>query len=155
MVLTGAGVRSALCGTAAVAALAALSACQTTIVGDWRLVRVIPNPDEFCLENVQFTRDGGFAATLTLDGRTARETGTYRFTGFHLTLHPAAGGQRRYDAQLKLNRLEVRRGRCLVTLERGKSRNAAPPPAPDERGGRAADGPQPEPPGVIHEGSPP
>jgi hypothetical protein len=131
-----------------------LGGCRASLSGDWRLDQATPSRDEFCLEDVRFERDGSFAATTTIDGRTAREKGDFAFTGFQLTLRPAAGGERRYDAQLKFNRLEIRRGRNLVVLVRGKSRNARPP---EREHGRPETGPVPsvDPPHLIHEGQPP
>lgn len=98
----------------------ALGGCGGALVGHWRTVEVVPNKDVFCIDDATFNRDGSFTATTTLDGKTTRESGTYRFNGFKLTLQPQAGGHRAYDALLKLGRLEVFDRDRKVVLKKGK-----------------------------------
>jgi hypothetical protein len=99
-------------------ALPALAGCQGALAGDWRLVQASPSRAVMALDDVHFARDGRFAATTTLDGRTRREVGTFAFHGVELTLRPEAGGQRKYSAQLTMNRLELSDGTHHVVLER-------------------------------------
>ncbi len=135
-----------------VAVAAVLAGCRSAIGGDWRLQSATPSRELFCIEDATFRKDGAYAATVTLDGRTQREAGTYAFTGFHLTLRPSAGGQRRYEATLKLSELEVRREGAVVVLVRGKSRSAATADPPAAAGRPARKQP---PPHAIREGRPP
>lgn len=104
---------------AATAALIA-AGCRGTIAGDWRMIEAQPSREVFCLDEVSFARDGGFTATCTFDGRTAREVGSYDFNGFKLTLRPQAGGARRYDASLKFGKLEVVDGTRKVVLKKAR-----------------------------------
>ncbi len=87
--------------------LLATGGCRGAVLGDWRLEQATPSREVFALDDVRFERNGGFSATCTLDGRTTRETGTYEFNGFQLTLRPQAGGQRQYNAQLQMRKLEL------------------------------------------------
>lgn len=97
----------------------ALAGCQGTIAGRWHMVEVVPNKLVFNIDDASFNRDGTFSATTTLEGKTAREVGTYDFNGFKLILCPQAGGRRAYNAVLKFNRLEVLDGKRKVVLARG------------------------------------
>ncbi|MFH1746809.1 MAG: lipocalin family protein [Planctomycetota bacterium] len=97
-----------------------LSGCQGTIVGHWRMVKVVPNKEAFCIDDAAFERNGIFTATTTIEGKTTRESGTYKYTGFKLTLRPSAGGQRIYNALVKLGKLEITRGQCKVILKKGQ-----------------------------------
>lgn len=86
------------------------SACVGSVAGQWRLERASPSKEVFALDEVAFAADGTYSATITLEGRTVRETGSFEFTGFELTLRPSAGGRRTYDARLGLGTLELRGG---------------------------------------------
>ena len=97
----------------------ALVGCQGAVTGHWHLVKAIPNREVFCFDNVQFERDGTFAATTTVEGLTTDERGTYRFNGFRITLRPQGGGQRAYQAILKTNQLEIIDGHRKVILKKG------------------------------------
>jgi hypothetical protein len=100
--------------------LLALSGCSGVIVGDWHLLRAMPNKEMFAIDDAHFDRDGSFVATVTLDGSTTQERGTYKFNGYQLILRPAAGGQRKFGAVRKIGTLEVSRGSRLVVLKKGK-----------------------------------
>ena len=107
-------------GGTAIALLCALPGCSGALKGDWHMVEAIPNKDVFCMDDASFARDGSFSATSTIDGKTIREVGTYKFNGFKLTLHPQAGGQRQYQAVLKIRTLEITNGDRKVILKKGK-----------------------------------
>jgi hypothetical protein len=111
--------RRAAAGGVVVTAFA-LAGCAATVVGHWRLERASPGRDVFSLDNAHFRGDGTYEATLTLEGKTVREAGAYTFDGFTLTLRPAAGGYRKFDASASLDRLELRTRGRLVILEKGK-----------------------------------
>jgi len=96
-----------------------LAGCQHVLVGHWRLVEVVPSKQVFSLDDATFNRDGTYAATTTLEGKTTQDSGTYRFNGYKLILHPQAGGRRTYNAVLKLGRLEITSGQRKVVLQRG------------------------------------
>lgn len=96
------------------------SGCSGVLAGDWYLSRAIPSRDVFAIDDAHFARDGRFTATVTIEGKTARETGSYEFNGFKLTLRPQAGGQRRYNAVLKATSFEVLDGDRKVILRKGK-----------------------------------
>jgi hypothetical protein len=98
----------------------ALAGCGGAIVGDWQMVQAQPSREVFAIDDAQFHRDGSFAATITIEGKTAREVGTYKFSGFKLTLRPHAGGQRNYNAMVKLGKLEVTDSGRKVVLKKGK-----------------------------------
>ena len=97
-----------------------LAGCGGGIVGDWHMVQTVPNKDVFAIDEAQFHRDGSFAATITIEGKTAREIGSYHFNGFKLTLRPHAGGQRSYNAMVKLSKLEISDSGRKVVLKKGK-----------------------------------
>ncbi len=109
-----------LVGRLGLGLLPLLAGCQGAIVGHWYLADAKPNRQVFSIDNATFHDDGTYAATTTLDGRTAEEKGTYDFNGFKLKLWPQAGGQRAYTAQLKLDRLELSSGKSSVVLQKGK-----------------------------------
>ncbi len=104
--------------SALVAWLMLTAGCAAAVIGSWRLVRATPDREVFALDEVEFVGDGRYAATITLEGRTVRETGTFRFDGFRLTLRPADGGEREYPALVRPGELEVRHGRSFVRLRR-------------------------------------
>ena len=104
------------------ALLPALGGCQGVIVGSWHMVECTPNKDVFCVDDADFRRDGTFAAMMTIEGRTAREVGTYRFNGFKLRLRPQAGGERTFNATRRPTSLEVTRGSSKVVLRKGRKR---------------------------------
>ncbi len=117
-------------GCVAGVVLVGLAGCSRTIVGHYDLVRSTPNPDAFAIDDADFDRDGRYAALVTIGGHTARETGEYEFNGYKLTLRPAAGGQRKYNATVKPGRLEVFSGKRAVYLKRtGKPQTGGGEPA--------------------------
>jgi hypothetical protein len=97
-----------------------LAGCGGAIVGDWQMVQAEPSKEVFAIDDAHFHRDGSFAASITIEGKTAREVGTYKFSGFKLTLRPHAGGQRSYDAMIKLGKLEITDSDRKVVLKKGK-----------------------------------
>ena len=92
--------------------------CNGMVAGEWELVRASPSREVFALEDVRLERDGAYQARLTLEGAKFAESGTFKFSGWTLSLRPQAGGIRRYDAALKGNRLELRDGQRWVVLRR-------------------------------------
>ncbi len=115
--------RMLVVGLATMFAAAGLAGCSRTIVGHYDLVRATPNPEDFAIDDADFLRDGRYHAVVTIGGHTARESGAYEFNGYKLTLRPAAGGQRKYNATIKPGRLEVFSGKRAVYLRKnGKPR---------------------------------
>lgn len=96
--------------------LTGLAGCQGAIVGDWQLVRSIPNREVFAIDNARFEKGGGFTATITRDGKTNRQSGRYEFNGYRITLRPSAGGQYRFNAIRKPSTLEISDGKRRVIL---------------------------------------
>lgn len=105
---------------AGIALLLSITGCSASIRGDWHLVKAIPNRETFAIDEVSFDKSGAFEATMTHDGTTSRTRGTYEFNGFKLTFRPVGGGQRQYNAVLKVNRLEILDGKRQVILQRGR-----------------------------------
>lgn len=103
-----------LCGAALVVGCAGCG----SLTGRWTLLSAEPNRDVFALDDAVFQRDGGFSALVTLEGKTRRETGRYRFTGFNLTLWPEVGGKRSYNAQLRWGTLTLAQGERRVVLQK-------------------------------------
>ncbi|QOJ14947.1 MAG: hypothetical protein HRU75_09950 [Planctomycetia bacterium] len=89
------------------ALLCAAGGCGVSINGQWRMIRANPNRDVFAIDHATFSRDRGYSATITVDGRTAEETGEYEFNGFQVLLRPQAGGQRRYSASVMFGELRI------------------------------------------------
>ena len=106
--------------TVAALLLLLVTGCRGMIVGDWRMTRAVPSREVFAIDDAHFARDGSFTATVTIEGRTAREKGTYEFNGFKLTMRPQAGGQRRYNAVMKPGTLELLDGDRKVILRKAK-----------------------------------
>lgn len=79
----------------------------SVLAGKWRLLKATPNRDAFAIDQVTFEKDGRFRATMTIEGRTAQEQGTYTFNGFKIIFRPVGGGQREYNATLQFNQLRV------------------------------------------------
>lgn len=95
------------------------SGCGGVVVGHWRLVKSTPNREVFAINDLTLGRDGAFSGTVTIDGRTAEETGRYYFNGYKIIFRPAAGGQREYNALLQLNQLKISdKDKRQVILER-------------------------------------
>jgi hypothetical protein len=105
-------------GLLCLCALCLLPGCSGTLVGHWRMVEVVPNRQFFCIDNVTFKRDGTYTATTTLKGKTLEESGQYKFNGIKITFRPDAGGQRKYDALLKFNELEIMDAKQKVILRK-------------------------------------
>lgn len=95
-----------------------LSGCGRAIVGKWDMVSAKPNREFLAIDDATFGSDGRYEATVTLDGHTARQAGHYTFDGFKLMLRPDDGGQKRFDALLKMNTLELTRDQRQVILQR-------------------------------------
>lgn len=100
--------------------LSATSGCSRSIVGEWQMVRAAPSREVFAIDDARFDRSGRFEATVTIDGKTNRETGTYRFTGFTLTMRPDGGGARAYPATVKPSSLEIGEGGKYVILRKDR-----------------------------------
>lgn len=98
----------------------ASTGCGVSVVGHWDCVRAEPSRDLFCVDDAVFERDGRYAATITLEGRTRRETGTYRFNGFKLRFRPASGGHHEYNAMRQGGRLTIKREDARATLRKVK-----------------------------------
>lgn len=108
-----------LIGVAGLLAAVVLSGgCGGAIVGEWEMVRCVPNRDVFCVDEANFGRDGTYQATVTIEGREARQAGSYVYNGFQLTLRPNAGGQRRFNTVLRMNRLEILHGEARAILRK-------------------------------------
>lgn len=93
--------------------------CGRAIVGDWHMVKATPNREMFAIDDAHFARDGSFAATVTIEGKTVHEQGEYEFNGFKLTMRPRGGGQRRYNAMKTGRTLKVLDGDRNVILKKG------------------------------------
>lgn len=104
----------------ALVGLSLLAGCGRAIVGDWRMVSATPNREVFSIDHATFGRDGAFAATMTVEGLTADQTGTYDFNGFKLKLRPQGGGQRSYLANVGPGKLEIADGERRVVLRKCK-----------------------------------
>lgn len=92
--------------------------CGGALVGTWRMVSASPSKEVFAIDDATFSRDGGFRATCTIDGKTFDEVGTYSFDGFKLRLRPQAGGQRVYTATRTFSKLEIVNGESRVVLKK-------------------------------------
>ncbi|MBK8914609.1 MAG: hypothetical protein IPM64_08445 [Phycisphaerales bacterium] len=89
------------------ALLCTAGGCGVSINGQWRMVRASPNREVFAIDHASFSRDRSYSATITVDGRTADESGEYEFNGFQVLLRPQAGGQRRYSASVMFGELRI------------------------------------------------
>ena len=97
--------------------LLAVFAAGCGIKGSWQLVRAVPNADTFALQNATF-EDEAFNATLTIEGRTRPQSGTYKFTGQRLRLHLEDGGMHDFDANVAYGELIVRHGEYKAILRK-------------------------------------
>jgi|GEM_PF-2163178 len=97
-----------------------LAGCGGSIVGHWHLTKAIPNREALAIDDARFNRDGTYTASVTLEGRTTREEGAYKFNGFRLIMHPNGGGQHRYDTFIRGRSLEVHHGERKLILKKGK-----------------------------------
>jgi len=97
-----------------------LAGCQGAVIGDWYLVQAKPNKHTFSIDNATFRRDATYAATVTIEGVTNQEKGTYDFDGMKLRMRPQGGGQRSYTVQLLPGQLQVGDGQRHVLLQKGK-----------------------------------
>lgn len=107
--------------------LIVLCGCRGSIVGDWQLVRAAPSREVFAIDDASFGRDGRFEANVTIDGKTNHETGTYRFTGFTLTMRPDGGGARSLPATARRSSLEIGEGGKYVILRKDQRKKASNP----------------------------
>lgn len=96
--------------------------CGGALAGDWHMSKAIPSKEVFAIDDAHFDRDGTFTATVTIEGKTAREKGSYYFNGFKLVMRPQAGGERRYNAVLKMRTFEVIDGDRKVILKKSGKR---------------------------------
>jgi hypothetical protein len=94
--------------------------CGRAIVGDWHMIKAIPNKEVFAIDDAHFAREGSFTATVTIEGKTVREQGAYSFNGFKLTMRPQGGGQRSYNTVLKGRTLEIHDDERKVFLRKGQ-----------------------------------
>ncbi|MCH8804770.1 MAG: hypothetical protein IH986_01610 [Planctomycetes bacterium] len=111
-----------IAGAVFAALLPALGGCQGVIVGEWQMVQCTPNREVFCIDEAVFRRDGTYAATTTIEGRTTREIGTYKFNGFTLKLRPQTGGERSYGAVRHAASIEVTHDSNKVVLRKGRAK---------------------------------
>ncbi|RMF71242.1 MAG: hypothetical protein D6744_18270 [Planctomycetota bacterium] len=102
------------------AAACVATGCGGAIRGHWALERATPNKETFALDDAVFRRDGAYEATLTLDGRTTRESGSYEFKFNKLVLRPVAGGQHKFTAVVTPRQLKVIRGDQFAYLRKVK-----------------------------------
>lgn len=100
--------------------LIGLTGCQGSLHGDWHFVSAQPNRETFSLDNVAFRPDGTYSALTCFDGRVQQENGTWDFSMGKLRLRPQGGGARGLTATVTLDRLELRRGKDLAVLRKGK-----------------------------------
>lgn len=107
-----------LTAVALLGVLWAAGGCGGTLVGQWRVIRSVPNPDVVAFHDLTFRGDDTYSAKVTIDGHTADEQGAYAFNGFKLTLMPRAGGARSYDAALRFTYLDLIQGERKVYLEK-------------------------------------
>ncbi len=107
-------------GAAWLGAVLLLTGCQGMVIGDWYLVQAKPNRQTFSIDNATFRPDATYAATVTIEGVTNTEKGTYDFDGMKLHLRPQAGGQRSYTVQFLPGQLQVGDSRRHVLLQKGK-----------------------------------
>jgi hypothetical protein len=108
------------CGVLGVGATLMLAGCQGAVIGDWYLVEAKPNRQTFSIDNATFRSDATYAATVTIEGVTNDEKGTYDFDGMKLRMRPQAGGQRSYTVQLLPGQLQVGDSRRHVVLQKGQ-----------------------------------
>lgn len=110
--------------------LALLSAggvgCTRMISGYWKLIEAHPNREFFALEDAWFETDETYRATVTIDGRSVAQQGTFSYKGDKLTLRPDAGGQQRFTARLTRGKLRVEQGERYAILKKVKPPSAAP-----------------------------
>lgn len=81
-------------------------------------MRATPTREVFAVDDAAFERSGRYEATITIDGRTTRDVGTYRFTGFNLTLRPEAGGVRYYAVTMHAGWIEIGDGKRQAALRK-------------------------------------
>lgn len=98
----------------------ALTGCQAAVRGVWTLERATPNKEAFCIDRATFRADNTYDAVVTINGGTARQAGTYAFTGAQLKLRPSEGGQHSFQAEVQLDELRIKRGKHLVVLKKRK-----------------------------------
>lgn len=98
----------------------ALTGCQAAIRGTWSLERATPNKEAFCIDRASFRPDNTYDAVITINGGTARQSGTYAFTGSQLKLRPSEGGQMTFPAEVQMGELRIKRGKNLVVLKKRK-----------------------------------
>ena len=100
-------------------ALPMLTGCAGSIVGHWSLTKAVPNKQTLAIDNARFARDGTYTADVTIEGKTVREEGRYKYNGFKLTMLPAGGGQHRYNTMIRGSSMDVIDGERKLILRKG------------------------------------
>ena len=112
--------RPAVLGAVLAPIILLLVGCQGAIRGEWYLVEAKPNRQTFSMDQATFRPDGTYSATMTIEGVTTAEKGSYDFDGFKLQLRPQAGGQRTYQVQMQLDQMRVGDSKRNALLQKGK-----------------------------------
>ena len=107
-------------GAAGLGLIVLLAGCQGMVIGDWYLVTAKPNKQTFSIDNATFRRDATYAATVTIEGVTNNEKGTYDVDGMKLRMRPQGGGQRSYTVQFLPGQLQLGDNHRHVLLQKGK-----------------------------------
>ena len=94
--------------------------CGGAITGDWHMIKAIPSKEMFAIDDAHFAQDRTYHALITIEGKTMREVGKYKFDGLRLTMYPNAGGWRRYNTLLKGSTFEIHSSTRKLILKRGK-----------------------------------
>lgn len=100
------------------AALVLLPGCAGSAVGQWKMTRAQPSREVFAIDDVSFNNNGRFEATITIDGKSNRESGTWRYSGWVLTLRPDGGGARSWPATVRPSTMEIGENGRVVYLRR-------------------------------------
>lgn len=101
-----------------------LPGCAGSIVGHWSLTKAVPNKQTLAIDDASFARDGRYSATVTIEGKTVREEGRYKYNGFKLTMLPGGGGQHRYNTMIRGGTMQIIEGeRKLILRKASKSQD--------------------------------
>jgi len=98
--------------------LTLLTGCAGSATGEWKMTRAQPSREVFAIDDVTLAKDGRFEATITIDGVTNRETGTWRYSGWILTLRPDGGGMRSWPTTVRPSTMEIGENGRVVYLRR-------------------------------------
>ncbi len=104
----------------------ALAGCRGPLVGEWRAIEVKPARSVFLIDRLQLSGDGTYSAQTVHGGIPANEAGSYEFNGFKMRFMPKAGGLHTYNANLKLDRLELWDKERRVILRKAERKAASP-----------------------------